>query len=150
MMNGIYLIIITVLILAYLLWATIYITTKYLIPKNENKLMELKNEKYNLFASVNTESVNVNITEYFTNHIQKYIAYKFISRKINYIREEDVETMIKDITKLIYIEISELYIFYIKMLYSINNDDDLLKYINLKVKEISIELITNYNSSMQL
>ena len=150
MMNGIYLIIITVLILAYLLWATIYITTKYLIPKNENKLMELKNEKYNLFASVNTESVNVNITEYFTNHIQKYIAYKFISRKINYIREEDVEIMIKDITKLIYIEISELYIFYIKMLYSINNDDDLLKYINLKVKEISIELITNYNSSMQL
>lgn len=150
MMNGIYLIIITVLILAYLLWATIYITTKYLIPKNENKLMELKNEKYNLFASVNTESVNVNITEYFTNHIQKYIAYKFISRKINYIREEDVEIMIKDITKLIYIEISELYIFYIKMLYSINNDDDLLKYINLKVKEISIELITNYNSSMQV
>ena len=150
MMNGIYLIIITVLILAYLLWATIYITTKYLIPKNENKSMELKNEKYNLFASINTESVNANITEYFTNHIQKYIAYRFMSKKINYIREDDIEIMIKDITKLIYIEISELYIFYIKMLYSINNDDDLLKYINLKVKEISIELITNYNSSMQL
>lgn len=150
MMNGIYLIIIIVLILAYLLWATIYITTKYLIPKNENKSMELKNEKYNLFASINTESVNANITEYFTNHIQKYIAYKFMSKKINYIREDDIEIMIKDITKLIYIEISELYIFYIKMIYSVNNDDDLLKYINLKVKEISIDLITNYNSSMQI
>lgn len=150
MMNGIYALIITVLIVAYLIWATIYITKKYLIPKNENKQMELKNQKYNLLSTLSVESINTALTEYFTDYLQKYIAYKFMARKINYINEENVELMIKDITKLIYLEISELYIFYIRMIYSINEDEDLLKYINSKVKEVSIDLVTNYNTSMKL
>lgn len=150
MINGIYYIIISVIIVAYLIWATIYITKKYLIPKNENKQMELKNQKYNLLSTLSVESINVALTEYFTDYLQKYIAYKFMARKINYINEENVELMIKDITKLIYLEISELYIFYIRMIYSINQDEDLLKYINSKVKEIAIDLVSNYNNSMKL
>lgn len=150
MINGIYALIITVIIVLYLVWATIYITKKYLIPKNDNRQMELKNQKYNLLSTLSVESINNALTEYFTNYLQKYIAYKFMARKINYINEENVELMIKDITKLIYLEISELYIFYIRMIYSINEDEDLLKYINSKVKEIAIDLVTNYNTSMKL
>ena len=148
MINSIITLIIAILIIAYLVWATMYITKKYLIPKNELKELETKNHKYELLSTISVKAINDHITEYFTDHIQRYIAYKFISRKINYIREEDSEILIKDITKLIYIEISELYIFYIKMIYSINSDDDLLKYINSKVKEIAIDSITSYNSAM--
>lgn len=150
MINGIYSLIITIIIVAYLIWATMYITNKYLIPKNENKQMELKNQKYSFLSTLSAESINTALTEYFTNYLQKYIAYKFMSKKINYINEENVELMIKDITKLIYLEISELYVFYIRMIYTVRDDDDLLKYINSKVKEIAIDLVTNYNSSMQL
>lgn len=149
MINGIIVLIIVILIIGYFTWATIYITKKYLIPKNEIENMKLKNEKYNLFSRLSIPDIDNQIRSYITDYLQRYIAYKFISKKIEYIRDEDVETMIKDITKLIYIEISELYIFYIKMVYTINEDEDLLKYINSKVKEISIELVTNYNSAMK-
>ena len=148
MMNYIIILIIVILIIAYLIWTTMYITKKYLIPKNELKEIEMKNQKYELLSTISVKAINEHITEYFTNHIQRYITYKFISKKINYIREEDTEILIKDITKLIYLEISELYIFYIKMIYSINTDDDLLKYINSKVKEIALDSITSYNSAM--
>ena len=65
-----------------------------------------------------------------------------------YIKSEEAEKMVNDITKLICIQISELYVFYITMLYSISDDEDLVQYIHNKVENTCIEAITNYNSSM--
>lgn len=139
-----------ILILGFFTWATIYITDKYLIPKNKIREMEAKNQKYNLLSTISVEAVQKYIKDYIEEKINNYIMYKFISQRKNYIRDEDMEIMIKDVTKLIYLEISELYVFYIKLIYSINDDDSLLKYINMMVKELSIELVSNYNSSMEL
>lgn len=139
-----------ILLLIYFVWVTIFITNKYLIPKNNIREMEAKNQKYSLLSTISVEAVQKYIKDYIEEKINNYIMYKFISQRKNYIRDEDMETMIKDVTKLIYLEISELYIFYIKLIYSINDDDSLLKYINTLVKESAIELVSNYNSSMEL
>lgn len=149
MTNMILILIIVVLLVAYLVWTTIYITNKYLVPKNNIREMELKNAKYELFSTISVESINEYLNLYFEEYIKRYIAVKFILKKINYIKEEDCETLVKDITKVIYIEISELYIFYIRMIYAVNSDDDLLKFINTKVRNLAVEHISSYNSSRE-
>ena len=120
----------------------------YLNRKNEILEKDVKNKKYQLFKDIDVEVVKTYIDSYFESYINRYITYKFLSKKIMYINSEEVETMISDTTKLIYIQISELYIFYINMIQSIKNDEDLLSFIHNKVENITVEIVTNYNNSM--
>ena len=120
----------------------------YLNRKNEILEKDVKNKKYQLFKDIDIEIVKNCIDSYFESYINRYITYKFLSKKIMYINSEEVETMISDTTKLIYIQISELYIFYINMIQSIKNDEDLLSFIHNKVENITVEIVTNYNNSM--
>lgn len=147
MMNYIIILLIVVLVLSFFIWSTIYITKHYLEPKNKLEEMKIKNDKYNLFSTLSIEAINQYLDDYFERHIQQYISMKFLARKITYIKEEDCETMVRDITKVVALEISELYIFYIKMIYNISTDEDLLKFINSKVKIVAIEQVSAYNSS---
>ncbi len=130
----------------------VYMTDKKVLPylnkKNELKEKEIKNKKYELFKTIDTEVMNKLLDDYFDQFINRYIAYKFVAKKQLYIKSEEIETMVKDLTKLIYIQISELYIFYISMTQSISNDDDLLEYIHTKVQNMCIESTMNYNSAM--
>ena len=147
MMNYIMILVVVVLVLSFFVWTTIYITKHYLEPKNKLEEMKIKNDKYNLFSTLSIEAINQYLDNYFERHIQQYISMKFLVRKITYIKEEDCEIMVRDITKAIALEISELYIFYIKMIYNISTDEDLLKFINLKVKIVAVEQVSAYNSS---
>lgn len=130
----------------------IYLFIKYIMPylnkKNENKEKEIKNKKYELFKDLDPDIMKESIDKYFKSEVNRYIAYKFIANKSMYIKTDEINEMIKDVTKLIYIEISELYVFYIKMTRSIDNDDDLLEYIHNRVQNICIETVSNFNSTM--
>jgi hypothetical protein len=125
----------------------LYILKKYLTRKNELKDKEIKNKKYELFANISTEQVQGEIDKYIERYINKYITYKFIANKIIYIKQDEIEVMIKDVSKLVYLEISELYIFYIKLIININDNDDLLKYIHSRVTTIAIDITASFNSS---
>ena len=149
MMTSITIIVSVILILVFTTINIRYITQKYLIPKNELKDKELKNQKYTLLSTLSVDAMEEYIDLYFTKHVQNYITYKFIAKGSRYIKNDECEILITDVTKLIYLEISELYIFYIRMIYSINEDDDLLKYINMKVKETALRSVTDFNSAMQ-
>ena len=120
----------------------------YLNRKNEILEKDVKNKKYQLFKDIDVEVVKTYIDSYFELYINRYITYKFLSKKIMYINSEEVETMISDTTKLIYIQITELYIFYINMIQSIKNDEDLFSFIHNKVEKITVEIVTNYNRSL--
>lgn len=130
----------------------IYLFIKYIMPylnkKNENKEKEIKNKKYELFKDLDPDIMKESIDKYFKSEVNRYIAYKFIANKSMYIKTDEINEMIKDVTKLIYIEISELYVFYIKMTRSIDNDDDLLEYIHNRIQNICIEAVSNFNSTM--
>lgn len=146
MINTIMFILITVYLMV-LLGICTWQGIKYLNEKNRIRDLEVKNEKYNLFTSISPEIVNSSINEYINTYIQKYITFKFIINKQIYIKDEECAIMVKDVTKLVYMDISELYIFYIKIITNIENDDDLLKFLNRRVKELSIEAISNFNSA---
>ena len=60
---------------------------------------------------------------------------------------KDSKTIAKYLDKKISLEISDLYIFYIKILVSIQDDNDLLAYIDRKVKQHVLEFVTDYNKT---
>lgn len=113
------------------------------------KDQEIKNKKYELFSKLDPKLLEESVDEYFNIYINRYITYKFIANKVMYINQEEVEKMIKDITTVVNIQISEMYIFYIKCITSITSDQDLLEYTHSKISNLVIEAVTSFNSAMQ-
>jgi hypothetical protein len=86
-----------------MIWLKVY---PLLVKLVEDRDKSIKNKKYEIFNSVDIEEVQKKIDDYFESYISTYITYKFISKKINYIKADDIELMVKDITKMLYLEIS--------------------------------------------
>ena len=128
-------------------YGLIFIIKPYINEKNRIREIELKNKTYELFASIDPEAVQKELDTYFERYVNRYITYKFIANKVIYIKQDDIEKMVRDTTKLIMIEISELYIYYIKILRSIDNNEDLIQYIYSRVSTITIDTVANYNSA---
>lgn len=141
---------INALVIIIIIVAFIIFTIKVIVPILNRKLdikdKEIKNKKYELFTTIDPDKIDEALNKYFETYINRYITYKFIANKSIYIKQEEVENMVRDVTKLIYINISELYIFYINMIGSINGDDErLLEFIHTRVKNISVETVSAYN-----
>ena len=60
---------------------------------------------------------------------------------------EEVDNMIKSVTKECIIEASDLYLFYIRLLCTINTDDDLLNFIFQRVSDRALDIVTNFNKA---
>lgn len=118
----------------------------YLNQKQKIKTEEVKNNQYNLFMQIDVELVEGEIDKLIKKYLNEYVLYEIIMNNIDYVRKDKVEEMIRYLDKKIMIEISELYIFYIKLLRNINNDEDLLEYVNKKVKEHVLNFVTDFNS----
>ena len=84
---------------------------------------------------------------YFEKYINRYITYKCVSKKIIYIKQEDVDEMVRDLTKFISLDISELYTYYISLITDIDDEESLVKYIHSRVMNISVEAVLSFNNS---
>lgn len=127
----------------------IYHVNKYMDLKYKYKDLEIKNKKFELFSTVDVEKINKYIDDYIEGYVNRYAINKFIANNAIYIREQEQAEMIKSITKNIALDISELYIHYISLISSIDNDEDLIKFINQKVKYSVINFAANYNMQQE-
>lgn len=118
--------------------------------KNEIKNKEIENKKFELFLSTSPEQINDELDKYFERYINRYIAFKFISKKATFINQDDTETMILDLTKLVAIEMSEIYIFYMKTIYAIDNQEDLIRYIKNRITALVVDSVSSYNKAAQI
>lgn len=141
------LLILGIMIVGVFIYGLVFIVKPYMNEKNRIREIESKNKTYELFASIDPEAVQKELDTYFERYVNRYITYKFIANKVIYIKQDDIEKMVSDTTKLIMIEISELYIYYIKLLRAIDNNEDLIQYIYSRVSTITIDTVANYNSA---
>lgn len=148
-MTDILLIVITITTYIFIFCITKFIVMPYFNKKNELLEKDVKNKANTFFSNIDIESVNKLITEYIQKYIDRYIVYKFISNKKLYIDEESTDTMIKDVTKNVMRDISELYVFYFKLLYSIENTEDLIRYVHDKVMIQTVDSVSSYNKSIE-
>jgi hypothetical protein len=67
------------------------------------------------------------------------------TRESVYMNNKDIDDMIKNVSASVYINLSDMYITFIKMIYSIQTDDDLVVYINNAVKIAAVPIIKDNN-----
>lgn len=153
MLTNILLIGVIILLILILIFGYIIIIKKlfpYLEEKNKLKSKEISNRKTEIYLSVPLDVVNKELDEYFQRYVNRYIAYKFVANKMTFINNDDTETMIKDLSKLIIIEMSELYLNYIKLVTAINTDEDYIRYIHSRVQNVVIENVSSFNKAQIL
>ena len=118
---------------------------EYLNKKIEVKNKELENAKYSMMLSLKPKEAQEAIEQYVERYFGKYTLLHFAAPDVNYIKKEDADECIREVTKTIMLEISETYIFYFKILYNIENEDDLLKKINELVTEYMLSYLVEFN-----
>jgi hypothetical protein len=103
------------------------------------------NEKYSIYATINPDNIRINITNLMDECIRTYYLYHLSFKENRYITEGEANEMIKSVSSTVYLSMSDLYLFYIKMLYEVKTDEDVLGYINRLVKERVLLFITENN-----
>ena len=136
-------------------WITILLTAVvvligYNTIVNEKKKYTIKeketeNERMKLLMKVNPQATRDEIESFIQRYLGEYTLYNFVAPKKVYITKDDGELAIKEITKRIMLNISETYVFYFKLLYFIDNEDDLLKKINELVTENMLSYMVEFN-----
>ena len=133
--------IVTIICIAMLVGAVFYL--KYL---KEIKNKELDLRKFELYSKINLSQAEDTINKYIEDKLNKYVTQNIVAKGIDYIKEEDANIMVKELSTNILISLSDLYIFYIKLLYGVTDQDDLIKYIYDKVSDASTLFILDFNT----
>lgn len=118
---------------------------KYFETKNEINRIHYENEKIGLFMQTDIKATKDILDDYFKDQISKYTLENIIIKKIEFIKKPDIELMIKMLDRNIMLHIPEIYIYYIKLLWNVQDEHDLLVYIDMKVKEHVLDFVTSYN-----
>ena len=125
------------------------IISNYLTIKNKLRALEIDNKKYELFMNIDTKATEDEINSLIENYLNRYVLENFIINGEDFIRKDDIEIMIRELDKQIIVELSDLYIFYIKILIDVKNEDDIIAYIHRKTKDIVLNFVTEFNKEKE-
>ena len=113
--------------------------------KNEIRDNELKNELYRLYTQLDPDIIHQNIDNLIDKEIAKYMVINIRTRESHYMNSQDIDTMVKNVSANIYLNLSDMYITFIKLVYNVNNADDIIIFINDAVKMRAIDVVTENN-----
>lgn len=113
--------------------------------KNEIRDNELKNDLYKLYTQLDPDIIHQNIDNLIDKEIAKYMVINIRTRESQYMNSQDIDTMVKNVSANIYLNLSDMYITFIKLVYNVNNTDDLIIFINDAVKMRAIDVVTENN-----
>ena len=128
-------------VLGLVYYYMVHILTKRLYIKEK----ELQNNTYDLFMKVDVKQAEEALDEYIEKMLNEYVLDNIITKNIQYIKKADIHKMVKEITKSIVRDMSELYVFYCKLLSGIGSEDDLINFIFKKVSEHVLIFVTDFN-----
>lgn len=131
--------------LSMVIWKVINIIDKYLRAKNKYRSMEISNKKIELFMQLDPKLMEQEIDDLILKYLNDYVLKHFTIMRIDYISDDECENMIRTLRHDILLDLSELYIFYIKNLVNLTSDDDLVEYMNKKIKDHVLLFITDFN-----
>ena len=120
---------------------------KHLEENRNLRRLEIENKKVELQMRMDPKLAEKEIEDLVKNYVSQYGFVNFISKQIPFIRDQQVNEMIRYLDKQIMLEISELYIFYIKCITNIEDENDLLIFVDKKVKDQVLEFVTNFNGN---
>lgn len=142
-------IIITRLYLMIMGIVLIILSKKWIDKIIDNRHIELDNEKYRIYMDISPNTVEEEIDKFIKDKLDQYMLENFIIQDIQFIKADEIEKMIKDLDKIVLLSMSDLYVFYCKLLANISNEDDLIRFINDKVRNLVLAVVTEFNKPVE-
>lgn len=111
----------------------------------KNKEIDLK--KMQLYSSLDPKLLNNELDEWIKKYINKYIIKNFLVHDIQFIKKDEIDEMIKNITKIAMLDMSDMYLFYVKLLINIEDENNVLSFIYDKVSDLVLDVVTEFNKA---
>lgn len=117
----------------------------YLDEKNKINKMNVENEKMKILSTLDPKIALEEVIKLIDTYIDNYVLHKFIVYRIDYIKKDDIEKMIKDLDTKIFVELSELYLFYIRIITNISTEEELIQFLHKKISERVLKFTVEFN-----
>ena len=120
---------------------------KIIQSKIELKNKQLEQDKVKLYSTIDTKLVKQELQLLISEYTARYMTKNIMVNHVSFIKNDQVDDMVKSIVKDTILEMSDLYITYCKLLYNVNDEDDLLKVIYYLTVDIVLDAVTKFNGS---
>ena len=124
-----------------------YFINKGIDSITEINKMKIMNRQYEIYMDVDIKKTEEMIDELVQKHMAEYVLREIIAQQVEYITKDQIESMIKAIDKSILLTLSDLYVFYIKLLTKVDNERDIIAYIHHKTNEHVLKYVTEFNKT---
>lgn len=128
-----------------ILGALYYYLWKISDRKLKIKEKEIQNDTYNIFMKLDPKLAETAIDDLIQSKLDDYVVTNIIANDIQYMKKQHVEDMVKTLTKNLVLNMSEVYVFYCKIITNIDTDDDFIRFIHKKVKDHTLIFVTEFN-----
>ena len=142
-LGSIYLIGIIFMIILFFTLSKIYDERK---RKNDIEELKTKNDLYRVYMDIDLVKTEEIIDNILKAYINKWVLVNIDAKGGDYIKDAEVQELIKYVTANFIAEMSDVHLFYIKCLTTLTDDESLIRYIRNKVKLLVLDFITDYNS----
>ena len=120
------------------------------INRNINKKLDIKsnevrNDLYRIYMDIDLIKTEETLDNILKDYINKWVLINITANGEDYIKEPEVQELIKYVTTNFIANMSDVHLFYIRCLTTISNDDDIIRFIRNKVKYLVLDFITDYN-----
>ena len=113
------------------------------------KNKELENDKLKLYSTIDPKVVREELNDLIRQYVARYMTKNILVNQVTFIKNDQIDKMVKDIIKDVVINMSDLYLSYCKLLYNISNQEDLTEVIYFLTVDIVLDTVTNFNGSAQ-
>ena len=119
---------------------------KELNRKNNIEELKNKNDLYRIYMDIDIMKTEETIDNILKRYIDKWFLTNITAEGDNYIKDQEVQELIRYVTANFIADMSDLHLFYIKCLTTITDDESIVRFIRNKVKYLVLDFITDYNS----
>lgn len=113
--------------------------------KNDIEDRKAKNEQSRVYMDIDIIKANDIIDNILNQYINRWVLVNITSKGDNYIKDQEVDELIKDVTSNFIVNMSDVHLFYMNCLYNIPDDDTLVATVREKVKFLVLDFITEFN-----
>lgn len=138
---------IAIVVLLSILGYKFYIFITIKIEEIEKKKVE--NNKIELYSKIDPKLVKQELINLIRDYTARYMTKSIMVNHIDFIKNDQMDEMVKSIVKDVMLEMSDMYLVYCKLLYNINNEDDLLKVIYHLTVDVVLDVVTEFNKTKQ-
>lgn len=129
----------------FVIYLSVSKITKVIQSKLDTKNKELEQDKVKLYSTIDTKLVKQELQLLIQEYTARYMTKNIMVNHVNFIKNDQIDDMVKSIVKDTVLEMSDLYLTYCKLLYNVNNEDDLLKVVYYLTVDIVLDVVTRFN-----